>query len=153
MRRKKNEVTVAEAFDEQGVTLEPKHHAAPVRQTGPTKAQVAAATPSIPVAQADGDDGLIDLDPERPTAVPPATANEVAQPKQKRKYTRRKKANSGATFTPTFVDLDAIRAARIQAFTAYVDGKDEFDRAAALDDQLKKLHDLGKEIATRQIKA
>jgi hypothetical protein len=139
---------------EQGVTLEPKHHAAPARQTGP----VAVATTSVSQTLSPVTDGVIDLDPETKTEFhvqEHVGETVVLQPgqKAKRKYTKRAKKATTVTVTPTFVNLDGVRAARIQAFTAYVDGKDEFEHAIALDDQLKKLEEIGKEIAARQIKA
>ena len=167
MRRKKNEVTIGEAND-QGVTLTPKHGGAP------TKAQIALATPSIPVAQADGDDGLIDMDPvhaqfTKPTAsiedgpspfvrtectvVEYRTPEHVGETvvlaegqKAKRKYTKRKKANSGANATPSFANPAAIREARIQGFVDYVNGKQTFNEASEQDDKFRKLQELVDEL-------
>ena len=149
MRRKKSEVTASDAT-EQGVTLTPKHGGAP------TKAQVAAATPSIPVAQADGDDGLIDLDPE-PTRIPLATAIangsavELSIPKPKRKYTKRaKKSTQYAVVVPSFVDRDAIRSTRINAFVNYIDGNISFETALEKDTRLKALDELAREIMAEE---
>jgi hypothetical protein len=77
----------------------------------------------------------------------------VLQPgqKAKRKYTKRAK-KTDAVVTPTFVDLSAIRTARIQTFIDYVDHKITFEQAGVKDDRLRGLYDLGKEVAA-EIKA
>lgn len=77
-----------------------------------------------------------------------------APARQKRKYTRRatKKAGSGAStigVTPTFIDKDGIRNARIRAFIEYVDGNRTFDSATSYDDHLRKLLATADEISAR----
>jgi hypothetical protein len=87
--------------------------------------------------------GVIDLDENTITidhTKDPAEIKVVAeQPEPKRrKYTRRAK-KTGVVVTPLFIDRDGIRAARIKAFTDYIDGNSDFTRASALDSQLKEL--------------
>lgn len=76
-----------------------------------------------------------------------------APARQKRKYTRRasKKVavQPGIAVTPTFIDKDGIRSARIQAFIDYVDGNRTFDSAASYDDHLRKLLATADEISAR----
>lgn len=113
--------------------LEPKHHAIPEPAT----------------------EGVIDLDPQAPIQakteyrVPNHVGETVVlQPgqKAKRKYTKRAKKTAGVTVTPTFIDRAAIRAARIQAFTDYVDGIKEFNAASDTDTKLRQLDNLAAEL-------
>ncbi len=64
----------------------------------------------------------------------------------KRKYTKHIRVGTKQTVTPTFVDRAAIRAARIQIFVGYVDGKINFTEAAHKDDQFRNLDAVAKEI-------
>lgn len=72
----------------------------------------------------------------------------VIQPEQKpkRKYTKRKKANSGATFTPTFIDRAEIKAARLALFAEYIDGIRTFESAKAKDQLLLSLDTMAQQI-------
>jgi hypothetical protein len=120
---------------EQGVTLEPKHHPTPK----------AVSTTST--------EGVIDLDP---TVNIPGPNVEVAgnpndglnsnpNQKAKRKYTKRTKKTTEA-ITPTFVDRDAIRKARIQIFINYIDGLVAFDEASKRDDKFRQFDALAAEL-------
>jgi hypothetical protein len=88
-------------------------------------------------------EGVIDLDPTNADYV--AAIEPVSKPK--RKYTKHVRINAKQTvITPTFVDRVAIRAARIQLFTDYVDGQIEFASAAQKDDKFRNLDAVAKEI-------
>lgn len=142
MRKKKSEVDVTKqtlAQADQGVVLEPKHHPTP---------KAVVTTTSVSQTVAPVTDGVIDLDPA--TDQKPSTVVDVLVPKTKRKYTKRAKKSTAVVVTPTFVDLPAIRDARVRAFTDYIDGNKTFEQATVIDDRLKALHDLGKEIAAGQ---
>lgn len=139
---------------EQGVTLEPKHHATSARQTGP----VAVATTSVSQTLSPVTDGVIDLDPETKTEyhVPEHVGETVVlQPgqKAKRKYTKRNtRVGKGVTVAPSYIDRSAIRNARIQAFTDYIDGTKDFESANAIDSKLRQLDELAAQIALASIK-
>jgi hypothetical protein len=145
MRRKQTEAIptgagAGAASGNGGVELPGKHGSEP--SILKVAAHIASLSPAIIEAAGEG---VIDLDPERPTMVPtdqttnPAERN-VLQPSQKakRKYTKRAKTTSTAV-TPTFIDRDGLRDARIKVFTDYIDGKCEFSRAAEVDQQLREL--------------
>jgi hypothetical protein len=110
-------------------------------------------------------EGVIDLDEERPTMVPPTATdiearqgvgptsqweagvkelNEDNPTKPKRKYTKRVK-KTGAV-VPTFIDRTAIRNARVQVFIDYIDGKIEFASASYKDDKFRKLDAIAAEL-------
>lgn len=69
--------------------------------------------------------------------------------KAKRKYTKRVKT-VGVVATPTFVDRDAIRKARIQVFIEYVDGNRSFESAAGKDQGLRSLDELAAQLLIDQ---
>jgi hypothetical protein len=142
MKRKKSEadVTKQTLAQEEGVTLEPKHHSAP-------KATVVTTSVSQTVAPVS--DGVIYLDPERPTAVPQtqweAGVKELNadNPKPKRKYTKRAKK---VVVTPTFIDAQGILTARVDGFTSYATGKITFEQFSTRDDKFRQLAELAAEI-------
>lgn len=118
-------------------------------------------------------EGVIDLDPTDQTTTPaerkvgaqmlrdagveiaglerplPAESTAPAQP-AKRKYTKRAKKTAGVVVTPTFVDRDAIRTARIQVFIEYVDGNRSFESAAAKDQSLLTLDTMAQQLLSTE---